>query len=70
MHVFSVVIPLSLLQHASTDVEVILVGNKCDLESKRVIPRNRGQQVSSASCDPPGYHGITIDGRITKRQIY
>ena len=58
------------LQHASTDVEVILVGNKCDLESKRVVPHNRGQQVSPASCDPTGYHGITIDGRVTERQLY
>ena len=58
------------LQHASTDVEVILVGNKCDLESKRVVPHNRGKQVSSASCDPTGYHGITIDGRVTERQLY
>ena len=34
------------LQHASADVERILIGNKCDLESKRVIPHNKGEQVS------------------------
>ena len=41
----------SLLQHTSSDVEKVLVGNKCDLESKRVIPYERGEQVSSLSCD-------------------
>ena len=53
------------LQHASVDVERILVGNKCDLESKRVIPRNKAEQVSSVSCDTTSYHDITVDGRIT-----
>ena len=27
------------------DVEKLLVGNKCDLESKRVIPYRRGEEV-------------------------
>ena len=45
------------LQHASSDVERLLVGNKCDLESQRAIPYDRGEQVSSVSCDLVGHHG-------------
>ena len=60
----------SSLQHASTDVERLLVGNKCDLESIREIECSKGQQVSSASCDPTGYHGIIKDGRGTEHELY
>ena len=37
------------LQNSSSDVDKILVGNKCDLESKRVIPYSRGEEVSPES---------------------
>ena len=39
------------IQDASSDVEVLLVGNnQCDLESKREVSYYRAQQVSLASC--------------------
>ena len=60
----------SSLQHASSDVERLLIGNKCDLESKRVIPYNRGVQVSSASCDPTSYHDTNVDSRGTQHKLY
>ncbi|XP_065890745.1 ras-related protein Rab-10-like [Dysidea avara] len=34
--------------HASSDVERLLIGNKCDLESKRVIPYTRGEQMAES----------------------
>ena len=53
-------------------VEKLLVGNKCDLESERVVPYETAQKVSSASCDLTGYRisGTDIAGRGTKYQLY
>ena len=56
----------SPIQHASSDVERLLVGNKCDLETQRAVPYQRGEQVSSTSCDLVGYHGTNTDGKITE----
>ena len=33
-------------QHAQENVNKILVGNKCDMEDKRVIPTARGQALA------------------------
>ncbi|XP_028848642.1 ras-related protein Rab-10-like [Denticeps clupeoides] len=33
-------------QHAGNDVEWMLLGNKCDMESKRIIPTSQGKQVA------------------------
>mmetsp|Transcript_43299 Transcript_43299/g.82615 ORF Transcript_43299/g.82615 Transcript_43299/m.82615 type:complete len:209 (-) Transcript_43299:111-737(-) len=33
-------------QHASESVHKILIGNKCDMESKRVVPKAKGQQLA------------------------
>merc|ERR1712032_667118 len=33
-------------QHASEDVEKMLLGNKCDMEDKRVIPKQRGEMLA------------------------
>ena len=35
-------------QHASPDVAQVLVGNKCDLESERVVPTEEGQQLAAS----------------------
>ena len=61
-----------LLQDIPPDkhVEKLLVGNKCDLESERVIPYETVQKVSSASCDLVGYHGTNTDGRGREPQFY
>ena len=38
-------------QNANEDVVKMIVGNKCDMEDKRVVPTERGQEVAS-------HHGI------------
>lgn len=37
---------LFFLQHANEDVEKMILGNKCDMEDKRVIPKEKGEAVS------------------------
>ena len=61
-----------LTQHITPDkhVEKLLVGNKCDLKSERVVSYEAAQKVSSASCDLAGYHGTNTDGRGTEHQFY
>ena len=51
-------------------VEKLLVGNKCDLESERVVLYETVQKVGSVSCDLTGYHGTNTDGRGTEHQLY
>ena len=60
------------LQNTSPDkhVEKLLMGNKCDLESERVVSYETAQKVSSVSCDLAGYHGINIAGRGTEHQLH
>uniref|UniRef100_UPI00358E1C22 ras-related protein Rab-10-like n=1 Tax=Myxine glutinosa TaxID=7769 RepID=UPI00358E1C22 len=33
-------------EHASEDVERMLLGNKCDMEEKRMVPREKGEQIA------------------------
>lgn len=33
-------------QHASEDVEKMILGNKCDMEDKRVVAKERGEQLA------------------------
>lgn len=33
-------------QHANEDVEKMILGNKCDMEEKRVVSKERGEAVS------------------------
>jgi len=33
-------------EHASEDVEKMLLGNKCDMDDKRVIPKERGELIA------------------------
>ena len=33
-------------QHASDDVEKMILGNKCDMEDKRVVTKDQGAKVS------------------------
>ena len=33
------------LQHASADVEKMVLGNKCDMEDRRQVSKERGEQV-------------------------
>jgi GTPase SAR1 family protein len=38
-------------QHASEDVEKMILGNKCDMDEKRVISKEQGE-----SCHNSGVH--------------
>ena len=39
-------------QHASVDVERLLIGNKCDCDTRRVISKERGQQLAASRGIP------------------
>ena len=39
-------------EHANEDVEKIIIGNKCDMEERRVIPTERGEEIASAHNIP------------------
>lgn len=41
---------LSRLQHANEDVEKMILGNKCDMESKRAVSKEKGEAVSDFSA--------------------
>lgn len=38
-----------VLQHASADVEKMILGNKCDMNDKRQVSKERGEKVGGAS---------------------
>ena len=35
-----------IFQHANEDVEKMILGNKCDMEDKRQVSKDRGEAVS------------------------
>ena len=35
----------SLKKHASSDVEKMILGNKCDMNDRRQVSKERGEQV-------------------------
>ena len=35
-----------VFQHANEDVEKMILGNKCDMEDKRQVSKDRGEAVS------------------------
>jgi len=37
---------MCLTQHASADVEKMILGNKCDINEKRQVSKDRGEKVS------------------------
>ena len=42
-----IVIFCPLFQHANEDVEKMILGNKCDMDDRRVVSKERGDQVGS-----------------------
>ena len=34
------------LQHANADVEKMILGNKCDMDDRRQVPKEKGEEVS------------------------
>lgn len=47
--VYSQKLCVCVFQHANEDVERMLLGNKCDMEDKRVVPKAKGEQVNCLS---------------------
>ena len=41
--------PLNFSQHASSDVEKMILGNKCDMTDRRQVSKDRGEKVSLCS---------------------
>lgn len=41
--------PLRFSQHASSDVEKMILGNKCDMTDRRQVSKDRGEKVSPLS---------------------
>ena len=37
-------------EHSTADVRRMIVGNKCDMDEKRQVSRDRGESVSHSSC--------------------
>lgn len=36
-------------QHANEDVEKMILGNKCDMDDRRIVSKERGEQVSQVN---------------------
>lgn len=36
----------AFFQHANEDVEKMILGNKCDMDDRRIVSKERGEQVS------------------------
>jgi Ras-related protein Rab-10 len=36
----------NISEHATEDVEKLILGNKCDMEDRRVVPRDRGEAIA------------------------
>uniref|UniRef100_A0A8C9S0F5 small monomeric GTPase n=1 Tax=Scleropages formosus TaxID=113540 RepID=A0A8C9S0F5_SCLFO len=49
-------------EHANEDVERMLLGNKCDIEDKRVVPKAKGEQIAQE-------HGIRFFETSAKSNI-
>lgn len=49
-------------QHASEDVEKMILGNKCDMEEKRVISKEQGEKLA-------GEHGVSFMETSAKANI-
>ena len=40
------------MQHASSDVEKLLIGNKCDWETRRVVSKEKGDNLATSQNVP------------------
>ena len=49
-------------EHSNTDVEKMILGNKCDMEEQRKIPKEKGEAISSRN-------GITFLETSAKKNI-
>lgn len=51
-------------QHASADVEKMILGNKCDVNDKRQVSKERGEKVSMATG-----LGLALPGTLGQRDL-
>ncbi len=42
---------LNYIQHASVEVERMLIGNKCDMQDKRQVTREKGENVCKINME-------------------
>ena len=49
---YDILSPFLSRQHASSDVERLLIGNKCDWEAKRAVESERGEQLARSQGIP------------------
>lgn len=50
-------------EHASSDVDRMIIGNKCDVEERRQVSRERGEQVSlvhDVCTSPLAFTSVTL----------
>ena len=47
-------------EHANEDVEKMILGNKCDMEDKRMVSKERGESIARE-------HGIRFLGKLAAR---
>ena len=50
-------------EHANEDVEKMILGNKCDMEDKRMVSKERGESIARE-------HGIRFLGTVHHISIY
>ena len=43
---------ISFQEHANEDVEKMILGNKCDMDDKRVISKERGETIARENGVP------------------
>ena len=50
----------NIQEHANEDVEKMILGNKCDMEDKRVIPKERGEAIGKGKRNVFSSHQIAL----------
>lgn len=59
---------LDVSQHASSDVEKMILGNKCDMTDRRQVSKDRGEKVRRFS---PSGNGVSlIKVRVVRLTVY
>lgn len=53
-HTAAVTLIIRSPQHASADVEKMILGNKCDVNDKRQVSKERGEKVGARASPTPG----------------
>lgn len=60
--------PLDVSQHASSDVEKMILGNKCDMTDRRQVSKDRGEKVRRFSQSGNGVS--LIKAKVVKLTFY